>query len=179
MTRVIRPRALALALALLLPLLAGCFETKYSLGPADSATVNPAYVGDFEVIDRANPGAERKTRVAIRNIDGKRYFVEWTDPDKPEGPTRMVGFTADVKGVTFAHLRNLSDDGSIPDTHLLMRVELKDNNQQLVLHNLRKEFFDDKNIDSDAKLRQVVEQGLDDSGMYEEGDVLAVRAPSK
>ena len=179
MTRVIRPRLVLTLAALLLPLLAGCFETKYSLGPADSASVNLAYVGDFDVIDRDNPAAERKAHIAIRNLDGKRYFVQWTDPDKPDAPTRMVGCTADVKGVTFAHLRNLPDDGSIPETHLLMRVELKENNQQIVLHNLRKEFFDDKNIDSDAKLRQVVEQGLDDSGMYDEGEVMAVRSPSK
>src|SRR5881394_3895834 len=107
--RVIRPRTLIFSFLLLLPLLAGCFESKYSLGPADAAGVNLAYIGDFDVIDRDNPGADRKTHIVIRNIDGKRYFVEWIDPDHTDKPTRMVGFTADVKGVTFAHLRELRD----------------------------------------------------------------------
>src|SRR4051794_9198947 len=128
MMRWITVRGLGLTLAAaLVPLLVGCFETKYSLAPSDSATVNLAYVGDFDVVDRDNPGADRKTHISIRNLDGKHYFVEWTEPDKADKPTRMIGFTADVKGVTFAHLRNLTDDGSIPDTHLLMRVELKEN----------------------------------------------------
>src|SRR3954451_3151365 len=113
MLRSLHPRALVLgALALILvPLLAGCFETKYSLGPAESATANVAYVGDWDVIDRDDPAKERKTHIVIRNIDNKRYFVEWTDPDHADKPTRFVGFTADVKGATFAHLRALADDG--------------------------------------------------------------------
>jgi hypothetical protein len=173
-------RAVGLTIAAaLIPLVAGCFETKYSLAPADSATVNLAYVGDFDVVDRDNPGADRKTHIAIRNLDGKRYLVEWTEPDKADKPTRMVGFTADVKGVTFAHLRDLPEDGSIPDTHLIMRVELKEDNRQLVLRNLHKEFFDDKNIDSDAKLRQIIEQNLDDSAVYDEGEVVAMRVTGK
>ena len=180
MTRFMTLRTLGLVLAAaLVPMLAGCFETKYSLAPSDSATVNLAYVGDFDVVDRDNPGADRKTRIAIRNLDGKHYLVEWTEPDKADKPTRMIGFTAEVKGVTFAHLRSLADDGSIPDTHLLMRVELKENNEQLVLHNLHKEFFDDKNVDSDAKLRRIIEENLDDSAMYDDGDMLAVRVQGK
>src|SRR3954454_13116933 len=103
MLRLIRPR-LAIALSVLfIPLLAGCFDTKFSLAPPESATVNLAYVGDWDVIDRDNPGSDRKTRIVVRNIDGKRYFVETTEPDHPDKPSRYVAFTADVKGVTFAH----------------------------------------------------------------------------
>jgi len=181
MLRSLRPSALVLSvLALgLVPLLTGCLDTKYSLGPAESATVNVAYVGDWDVIDRSDPAKERKSHIVIRNIDNKRYFVEWTEPDHADKPSRFVGFTADVKGVAFAHLRSLSDDGTIPDSHLIMRVELRENGQQLALRNLHKEYFDDKNLDSDAKLRQVVEKGLDDSAMYDDDEVMAVKVPSK
>src|SRR4051812_31809214 len=100
----------------------GCYETKYALAPRDAAVVNAAYVGDFE----AGEGADRVT-ITIRNLDGKTYYVQWTETgkeDKRDKPLRMTGYTADLKGVTFAHLRPLSDDGTIPEKHLLMRVSL-------------------------------------------------------
>src|SRR5262245_49970430 len=122
--------ALPLSLLLVLMLgLVGCFETNLSLGPKDQAVVDPAYCGDWNVADQDYPTGPPSVRIVIRNIDGKSYFVEWIENGKngeADKFIRMMGYTADVKGVTFAHLRDLPEDGSIPDKHLVARVSVKD-----------------------------------------------------
>jgi hypothetical protein len=155
--------------------LVGCYETKYSLGPRDTATVNVAYVGDYTT----GEGADRVT-ITIRNIDNKTYYAQWTEvakEDKRDKPLRMIGFTADVKGVTFAHLRGLTDDGTIPDKHLVMRVSLSEDRTTLSLRNLSEDFFKSKTVDSDQAFRAIVEQSLDDASMYEGDEVKALRLP--
>ena len=165
-----------LPLALLLAL-SGCFETAYSLGPREQAAVDPAYCGDWVVKDRDNPTESSNVRIVIRNLDGRQYYVEWIEAGKdgePDKSQRMLGFTADVKGTTFAHLRDLPADGSIPDKHLVMRVGVRDGT--LTLRNLSKEFFEGRAIASDADLRRIVEENLDNEAMYDEGVVTATRA---
>src|ERR1700724_2367963 len=93
-----------------LPLLViglGCYETQYPLGSADKSTVDPAYVGDYATTD-----GNKTSTVVIRNIDNHLYYVEWIDGNDNK-PDRMVGYTAQVNGVTFANLRGLTDDGSV------------------------------------------------------------------
>jgi hypothetical protein len=161
-------------------LLTGCFETPYSLGPADAAVIDPAYCGDWNVQNPANPASPPNVRMFIRNIDGKRYFVQWTESAKdnePEKTLRMTAFTADVNGVTFAHLRDLPEDGSIPEKHLVMRVSVKDG--VLTLRHLNEKFFAEQDLQSDADLRRIVEQNLDNEAMYTEGAVTALRAAGK
>jgi len=160
--------------------IAGCFETSLSLGPASGAKADPAYCGNWDVRDKDHPDQPPGVHIIIRNLDGKQYYVEWIESGKDGEPSksqRMIGYTVDVKGVSFAQLRDLPEDGSIPDKHLVMRVALKDS--QLVLRNLDDKFFKDKTLQADADFRRLVEENLDNAAMYDEGEIVASRAPAK
>jgi hypothetical protein len=140
----------AICLLFLMTFCIGCFDTPYSLGPAGDAKVNRAYIGDFtQVTDKD------KSTLIIRNIDDKQYYVEITSPgDKT--PARFVGYTADVKGVTFAHLTMMQDDGGINAKHFIERIGISDDGTTLTLRSLNDKFFADKNIDSQPGQRGYV-----------------------
>jgi hypothetical protein len=155
------------AIALLAALVVGCYTSKYTVGSADAARVDKAYVGDWEMKD-----GDKTTLIVIRNLDDKRYYVEMKgSPD--EKTTRYVGFIGAVNDVQFANLRELTDDGTIPDEHLIMRVALKDG--KLTLRNLKQDFFKDKTIDSQDKLVALLEKNLDNEAMYDQDSIVATR----
>ena len=138
------PRRLAALAASLLFLTfgLGCYTTKTPLGSAASATVDRAYVGDFTMADK-----DKTDSIVIRNLDNTQYFVEYSETGgNAWKPMRMVGYTADVNGVTFANLRTLSDDGSIDDKFMVMRVSLSPDHAKLSLRNLKDDFFTGKDV---------------------------------
>jgi hypothetical protein len=166
----LRFRTLA-ALACVVPALLfalGCYTTEYPLGSADKATVDPAYVGDYVFT------ADGKTdRIVIRNIDSHLCYVEWASgEDKPD---RRVGYTADVNGVTFANLRELTDDGSIDKKFLVMRISLSSDHAKLTLRNLKDDFFKDKNVNSSDALETLIAANLENDQMYDGDPVVATR----
>src|SRR5689334_12082730 len=144
---------LALGFLALTFLFAGCWASTFTLISPDKAKVDRNYVGDW---DSVNPKGERAT-VAIRNLDDKLYYVEFRNAGKDE-VSRFVGFLADVKTATFAHLRAIQDDGNIPDQWLLMRVELT--GDKLVIRQLSDEYFKARNIESPEALRKVIEDNM-------------------
>lgn len=156
-------RTAALASLSLLMLVAGCFTTKYSIGKSDDAKIDLNFVGNWAY---TKDGAE--TTVIIRNIDSHQYYVEWQTKDKVN---RFIGFVAPIKDARFAQLRELSADGSIPEEHAILRVDLKDG--KLILKHLKEDFFKDKSIDSDDALKKVLAENLDNEQMYDETDTLA------
>jgi len=159
----------ALVLTASLLLVAGCYESKFALGPKGQAVFDRAYVGDWEAA-----AEQSKARIIIRNFNDKEYYVEWDTPDQK--PLRMSGFLIDVKGAAFAHLRELTEDGTLPDKYLIVRVALADG--KLSLRQLNDKFFDAKPIDSPEQFRKLVEQNLDNDEMYDrDGSICAVRIP--
>jgi len=94
-----------------------------------------------------------------------------------KGPDRRVGYTADVNGVTFANLRQLTDDGSISNKFLVMRVSISSDGSKLTLRNLNDKFFSDKSIDSQAALTKLIQDNLDNNDMYDGDAVVATRVP--
>jgi hypothetical protein len=159
-------------------LLAGCFETPFSLGSENDSKVDPAIVGDWEVMSKDHPDRP-KAKMFIRNLDGKHYLVEWVNPpednQKPEDveTLRMIAFTGKVGSATFAHVRNLPADGSIADKHLVLRFAI--DNGQITLRNLNDDFFKDKSLASDADFRRLVEENLENADMYDHDEMLATR----
>src|SRR5438067_13686020 len=117
--------------------LAGCYVSKYTIGSKDAAVVDRKYVGDWEFADPDKP-AKAPMRVVIRNVDDKQYYVEWSNEEG--GPGRTIGFVTDIKGVSFAQLRPLSDDGSIDNEYLITRVSLGSDGK-LTLRQLNDGFF--------------------------------------
>ena len=161
-----------IAVGCVLPLLflgMGCYETQYPLGSAENAVVDPGYVGDYVCTD----GSKTSTLV-IRNIDNHLYYVEWID-NSDKKPLRMVGYTADVGGVAFANLRELSDDGSIDNKFLVMRIALSTDRASLALRSLKDDFFKDKNVNSSDALEKVIEANIDNDAMYDGAAVVATR----
>lgn len=147
----------------------GCYKTEYPLGSADKAAVDPAYAGDYVFID-----GNKTTNLVIRNIDNHLYYVEWTSSDDNKA-NRMTGYTSDVNGVTFANLRGLTDDGSIDNKFLIMRVSLSADHAKLTLRNLKDDFFKDKNVDSSAAQEKVIAANLQNEQMYDGDAVVATR----
>jgi hypothetical protein len=144
----------------------GCYESKFPLGSADTAEVNPAFVGDYTYLDK--PSSTQPSSLTIRNIDGKLYYVELDPPDAR--PSRAVGFTFDINGVTFANTRGLEDDGTIPDGYTLMRVALSDDHSQLTIRQLSDDFFKGKTIGSSDDLERIISDNLDNKAMYDSAD---------
>jgi hypothetical protein len=151
--------ALALVAAGLL-FFAGCYSTQYPLGSPDKAAIDPAYVGDFAVTEN-----NQNETIVIRNLDDHAYYVEYDEPGK--APLRMVGYTADVSGVTFANLRSLTDDGSIDSNYLLMRIAISPDRGKLSMRNLKDDFFKGKTINSSDDLQKIIAANLDNDLMYD------------
>ena len=167
----IRTIAAVSCVALALFFVAGCYTTEFPLGSADKATVDPAYVGDFVITSD-----KKSETIIIRNIDNHLYYVEWlTEDDKP---LRMVGYTADVNGVTFANLRGLTEDGTIDTKYMVLRVSISDDHSKLSIRNLKDDFFKDKKIDSSDALQKVIAGNLDNSEMYDGDTFVGTRIPA-
>ena len=152
--------ALGPGLMLLLLVLGGCFETTLHLGLAADAAVDVKFVGDWTFTNKEQDGRETRSVLVVRNFDGKQYYAEWTD----EGgkPQRMRGHLAPVKSATFIELTGIADDGSLPDKHLIIRLELE--GDTLTLRHLNDKFFE--GVSTDAALRAKVEANLDNAEMY-------------
>jgi hypothetical protein len=165
----IRAVAMVMCAGAILLLGLGCYKTQYSLSPEGKGTVQTAYVGDYAITDNG-----KTSSLIIRNINDHLYYVEWIDADG-KSPTRMVGFTSDVNGVTFANLRELTDDGTIDNQYLIMRVALSADESKLTLQNLKDDFFKDKNINSADALRSAIAGNLDNAAMYDGDAVVATR----
>ena len=168
------PRALILALLALTLFLPGCWSSKFTLIKQDDARVDKNLLGNWNAL---NAKGESATLI-IRNIDDKNYYIETHDSAKqyPEGVSRYIGFTAPLKDATFAHLKELQPDGNVPEEWLLVRIELK--NDKLTIRHLKDEFMKSKTITTPDQLRQVLEQNLDDTTMYDPNETItATRTP--
>lgn len=148
--------------------LCGCWGSKFTLINPEAAKVDRAYLGNWSATNSKGDSSS----LIIRNIDDKMLYVETRDGAKqyPEGISRYVGFLAPIKGATFAHLKQLQDDGNVQEDWLAMRLEL--NGDKLIIRQLKDEYMKEKNITSAEQLRKVLEQNLDDSSMYEKEEVV-------
>lgn len=162
-------RRVAFAIVVSLVLAAGCYESKFTLGPKSKAVFDPVYLGDWQVV---GTGTWANCRIVIRNWEDHMYYVEWGKPG--DEPLRMSGFVIKVKGATFAHLRPLRKDGASPDKYLLFRVEFS--RDRLSIRPLNEAFFEGKPVYSSEQLRDIVEGNLDNDRMYDKDtSVSAVR----
>lgn len=133
-------------------LLGGCYETTVSLAPKET-TVDRALVGDWKFEGES---------MVVRNLDNQRYYAEWSDGKER---ARVVAVTFPIKGALFAEARALTDDGTIPSSHTLVRVYSE--NGKLGLRHLKKEFFDEKSVDTPEQLRKVLEENMEKDEMYD------------
>ena len=166
---------LTICFAALLLMFAGCWGSKFTLINPEAARVDRAYLGNWSVVNSKGESSS----LIIRNVDDKMFYVETKEGAKqyPEGISRYVGFLAPVKGATFAHLKNLQDDGNVQEDWLLMKLELA--GYKLIVRQLKDEYMKEKNITSADQLRKVIEQSMEDGAMYDKEEVLtATRLPA-
>ena len=139
----------------------GCFETTVPLDDKpDRAKVDRSLIGDWTF--RA-AGDEKPAKVVLRNLDDKRYYVEWSD--EGEKVTRGVGFISNIKDVPFAQVRPLTDDGSVSEKHWIMRVSI--DGGKLGIRQLNGDFFKDHPAGNTDQLRRLLEANLDNPAMYD------------
>jgi hypothetical protein len=146
-------------------LVGGCWASKFTLVSPEKAVVDRKYVGDWEAVNASGDQA----LLVIRNIDDHLYYIETRDKKEPAQVSRYVGMIADIKGATFAHLRPLSDDGSIPQEWLLMRVAMGDDGK-LTIDQLDEQFMNQQKIESAEQLKEVLEQNLNKEAMYDKDE---------
>lgn len=151
----------AAGVALLLGL-AGCYETTLHLGKAEDAKVDTKLVGDWKFILKEDSGKEVPTKLIVRNFDGKQYYAEWTEGEGKPKRMRGQGFT--FGSAMFVELTDLTDDGSLADKHLILRIEQKDDS--LTLRQLSEKFFE--GVTTDAALQEKIKSNLDNAEMYAE-----------
>jgi hypothetical protein len=164
--------ALSMLLASVL-IVSGCLVTQYTLIDPAAATMDKKFVGNWNSASLDETG--RGAGLVIRNLDDKSYYVEWRSKDS-DGVIRAVGQITAIKGVSFAQLRGLEEDGSISKDWLVCRLQLEANT--LTIRQLNDKFFADKGIDSSAKLKQAIESNLDNNAMYNQDEtIVATRKP--
>jgi hypothetical protein len=138
--------------------------------------MNRAYLGDWDAVNvKGNHSV-----IFIRNLDDKQYYVEThtTGDDGKDQVSRYVGFLANIKAATFAHVRPIQDDGNVADQWLLMRVELT--GDKMIIRQFSDEFFKAKTIDSAEQLRRVIEENMGNDHMYGKDEtVTATRVATK
>jgi hypothetical protein len=154
--------------ALALVVLAGCFETELELGPRDQAKVDPRFVGDWLFAEK-----DSTTRMAVRNFNGREYYIAWDE--NTSQPKRAAAFVADVGGVSFAHVRDLPTDGTVPTKHSLLRVALAPDGR-LTLRHVNHKFFEGKEVATSEQLRKLVEGNLENNALYDEVTFYGTRA---
>jgi hypothetical protein len=138
--------------------LAGCLETEAVLGPVEQASVDARLIGDFKT------GDDGGTDITVRNFNGREYYVEQRAAG--EETVRYGGHITVVKGASFLHLRQLSDDGTSSKSHVILRVDRVDD-AKVNLRQLNAEFFAEKPHDTTATLRAIVETNVENPAMYE------------
>jgi hypothetical protein len=176
MIRQLRSVSFALCCLALLVTAAACYTTKFSLGSREQAVVDRKFVGNWELADPDEPG-KPPIVMLIRNIDDHQYYVEYNEPGNDKGPQRFTGYLAAVKGVSFAHLRPLSDDGEVSEECILIRMGLTSDDKLTIrqLADNDKPFWKEHAVDSAASLRKVIEANLDNDQMYEKNTVTGTR----
>jgi hypothetical protein len=145
--------------------LAGCLETEYSLGRRDASVVDRAFCGDWMLSRKDEKGQTQNSHLVVRNLNDREYYVEWSDVNgKPEDRTRDIAFVADVKGVSFAHLQQLGEEGNNAEKFIIFRFGME--GEKLVIRELNDTFFKEQNLTSDEQLRKVVDENLENKQMY-------------
>jgi hypothetical protein len=148
----------------------GCFENKHPLGSMQPGKVDLKYIGDWTL-----RGDDKTVHILIRNLHNDEYYVEWAA--EGEKPSRATGYLTDIKGVSFANILPITDDDTLADRYLILRVDLQ-GGDTLKLRNLKQDFFSDAQREKPDELRKIVADNLDNHAMYQGDPLVANRAPA-
>lgn len=139
----------------------GCYETVFRLAPASDAKVDRDLCGDWKL--KSADGSE--IVLGVRNIDDRVYSVSWRNVENKRS-LHMFADSTLVQGVRFVHARAMPEDGSLSDTHLILRADL--DGDHLTIRNLNEEFLQARKIESDDALRAEIEANLENNDLYDD-----------
>jgi hypothetical protein len=111
--------------------------------------------------------------MTVRNFNDREYYVEWANAGSTDRH-RAAAFVAEVAGVSIAHVRELTADGSIPAKHFLLKAAITPDGQ-LSLRHLSGNFFETKDVSTSAKLRKVIEDEIANEALYGEDTFIGHR----
>lgn len=151
-----RSRRIA-AIALVLPLLAGCYESSLPLGPAERGVVDPELLGTWTCRDTAK---ERNVAtLTVVAFDSSRYYLEWRDKDEL---TRWAAHSSIVGGALLQNVRELKPDGR--DTKWVFMRALSPTESKLSLSIVKDD--DLKKLDEAQALREI-RRRVHDEALYQ------------
>jgi hypothetical protein len=146
------PRALACALAL--AFLAGCYESSTPLGPAERGMVDPELTGTWICRDATGEGSA--ATLLILAFDPSRYYLEWREKDET---TRWAAHSSTVGGALLHNVRELKSDGR--DTKWVFLRALSPTPSRLQLSLVKDD--DLKKLGEPEALREIRRRASDES----------------
>lgn len=139
----------------------GCYETLFRLSPIADAKVERELCGDWKL--KGTSGTE--IMLGVRNLDDHQYSVTWRSSDDPT-PLMLVADSTHLGEARFIHARALPEDGTISDTHLILRVDV--DGDHMTVRNLNEDFLKTKKVESEEGLRATLEANLDNNDLYDD-----------
>lgn len=146
----------------------GCYETIYRLSPLADAKVDRELCGDWKLA--GSHGGE--IHMGVRNLDDRFYSISWRSSDA-DATTHLVADSTPIQDVRFVHARVLPEDGTLTDSHLLLRVDVE--GDRITVRPVSDEFMKDKTIDSDDGLRAIIEENLENNDLYDDVSFVGTR----
>ena len=168
-----RRLAVCFAVVLLAALLSGCpFESKVPVGTADRSIVDGRLLGYWVGDDPA--GKDESSLFAVRDFNGREYYVELSEGDKE--PTRLRAYSVDVDGQAFLNISELHAERR-PRTFNLARYAFLDGGKLSIW------LVGDKGVPSalasDAqKLTEYLKSHMNDRALYDEDSPAVLRRPA-
>lgn len=146
----------------------GCYESIYRLSPVADAKVERELCGDWKLA--GSKGGE--ILMGVRNIDDRFYAVSWRSSDSQEA-LHLVADSTRVQEVRFVHARSLPDDGTLSDSHLILRVDVE--GDRITVRPVSDDFMNDKTVESDEGLRSIIEANLENNDLYDDVNFVGER----
>ncbi len=143
--------------------LAGCYESKTPLGPAENGIVNPAILGTW-ICRSPDTDANKEDIATLRIIafDASRYYLEWVEDDKT---TRYAAHSSSVGKALLHNVRELKKDGRGDAKWEFVRVQ-SPGESELQVDLVKDEDFHLKKIGEAEALREIRERVNEDALYY-------------
>jgi hypothetical protein len=135
--------------------LAGCLEFREPLGPVGESFIDSRLIGAWSCVSKDDPTPGVLT---ILDFDGKQYFMQLTHPEDSE-PGRLRAHATRVGEANFLNAIAVGGEQRKPDWNLL---EYRFVEAGLRLRLVSPASFDDDVRESGARVRERLEQHLDD-----------------
>lgn len=163
--------AIRFTLLFVIAFLAGCYETTFSLG--DGMKVDDTLIGTWD-FDAIGGNSDEKAVLTVAKADDTHYAVQWKTLGDGK-VSKLIGTIVELNGAHFAQVAAVDADGKPAAKHQIIRID-RDGDDGLTMSALDSAYFENKKIDSDATLHDVVAAGVTDPSLYDINVMIGKRA---